>query len=261
MIRLQKDYKISASEIAKFTKGYMHYKSGFDAIRAKNKPKIPKELDDFNFDNKEFEKFRKTIHKKEFLQYDNLCKDGKRSMIFASEAGVKLLSNSTRWQSDGTFFCAPKPFKQAYYIMGGAPGEKLLPVVYILMQSRTYIAYEDVFSRLKACAERYGVSLAPRLVLLDFEKAARKALKFSFPGIKIKGSFFHNKQAFGRWIFKNGYKVTYAINLEFNKWLNKLASLAIVPIQQIDDAWHLIVSESNLLSDINVQRILKYFFT
>ena len=54
-MRLQNDYKISASEIAKFTKGYMHYKSWFDAIRAKNKPKIPKELDEFNFDNKEFD--------------------------------------------------------------------------------------------------------------------------------------------------------------------------------------------------------------
>ena len=43
----------------------MHYISGFDAICAKNKPKIPKELDEFNFDNKEYDKFRKTIHKKE----------------------------------------------------------------------------------------------------------------------------------------------------------------------------------------------------
>jgi len=44
--------------------------------------------------------------------------------IFASEAGIKLLSESTRWQANGTFFCAPKTFKQVYYIMAGKPGEK-----------------------------------------------------------------------------------------------------------------------------------------
>ena len=102
---------------------------------------------------------------------------------YASEVGIKLLSESARWQSDGTFFCAPKPFKQAYYIMGGKQGEKMLPLVYILMQKKTFKAYDEVFEQLKRVAAKYSVSLAPTVALTDFEKAARKALRFHFPNI------------------------------------------------------------------------------
>jgi hypothetical protein len=120
---------------------------------------------------------------------------------YSSEVGIKLLSESARWQSDGTFFSAPKPFKQAYYIMGGKQGEKMLPLVYILMQKKTFKAYDEVFEQLKRVAAKYSVSLAPTVALTDFEKAARKAIRFHFPNITLKGCFFHFKQA-NNFLFK-----------------------------------------------------------
>ena len=136
MIILQTKHGISAAAIAEYTKGYAHSKSGFDAIRTKSRPKIPKDLETFNFNEEEYKAFKNTIHHLKFLQYDNSSQDN-RILIFASEVGLRILSQSSRWQSDGTFFCAPKPFHQVYYIMGGKPGEKVLPVVFILMQKRT----------------------------------------------------------------------------------------------------------------------------
>jgi hypothetical protein len=244
--------------IALYTKPYKHYKSGFEAIRAENKPKQPDNFDDFDFDNDAFQNFTQTITKKEFLQYDNKNKNGNRIQIYASEVGIKLLSESARWQSDGTFFCAPKPFKQAYYIMGGKQGEKMLPLVYILMQKKTFKAYDEVFEQLKRVAAKYSVSLAPTVALTDFEKAARKALRFHFPNITLKGCFFHFKQAIGRWIFKNGYKQTYTCNDEFKKWFRKLSCLAVVPLDKIDEAFESIKAESASIS-INVKPILNYF--
>ena len=57
---------ISAEAISEYTKGYGYYKSCFDEIRAKNKPKIPSELDEFTFDLDAYNKFRETIFKKQF---------------------------------------------------------------------------------------------------------------------------------------------------------------------------------------------------
>ena len=37
--------------------------------------------------------------------------------------------------------------------MSAKPGEKLLPVVYVLMQKRTYEAYEETFEHLKRLIE------------------------------------------------------------------------------------------------------------
>ena len=85
--------------------------------------------------------------------------------------------------------------------MGGKPGEKVLPVVFILMQKRTYKAYEEAFGALKNSAQSLGFNLNPKLGLIDFERAARKALKFHFPSIKLRGCYFHYKQAVGRWVY------------------------------------------------------------
>ena len=110
--KMQLEQKIPTASIAEYLKPYSHYKSGFDAMRATNKPKMPKEFDDFDFDKEEYIKFARTINKAEFLQYDNKNKHGNRIQIYASQVGIQLLSESKRWQSDGSFFCAPKPFKQ-----------------------------------------------------------------------------------------------------------------------------------------------------
>ena len=122
---------------------------------------------------------------------------------------------------------------------------------------KTYKAYDEAFCELKKIAQEQDVFLAPSLALTDFERASRKALSFHFPGIKLRGCYFHYKQAIGRWIFKHGYKRTYTQNLFFKKWFRKLASLAVVPLDQFDEAYNII--KSSQPTEINVTPILKYF--
>ena len=57
----------------------MHSKSGFEAKRAENKPKIPKDFDDANFESKQYDQFKRTRNKRQFFKCDNKCKNGKRS--------------------------------------------------------------------------------------------------------------------------------------------------------------------------------------
>ena len=138
-----------------------------------------------------------------------------------------------------------KPFKQLYYIIAGKKGEQVRPAVYILMQKRTEAAYKEAFNQLKEIAASYNLVLNPLIALTDFEKAVRKALKFHFPGIKLKGCFFHFKQAIGRWIFKNGYKKTFMTNIAFKFWFRKLSSLAVIPLDQVQDAYDMIKKQAD----------------
>ena len=66
--KLQKDQGITALAIAEYTRGYSHYKSCYDAIRNKLKPKLPKEFDEFTFEGSEYEKFKRTIGKDKFIK-------------------------------------------------------------------------------------------------------------------------------------------------------------------------------------------------
>ena len=101
--------------------------------------------------------------------------------------------------------------------MGGTNGEKLLPCVFVLQMKTSYSTYNEVFNQLKVTGEKYGFSLQPRLVLADFEKSSRKAYKFNFPGVRLRGCYFHYKQAIGRWIYQHSYKPAYIHNLGFKK--------------------------------------------
>ena len=74
MIILQSKHGISAAETVEYTKGYAHYKSGFDAIRDKSRHNIPKDVETFHFNEEEYQAFIKTIHGLKFLQYDNKAK-------------------------------------------------------------------------------------------------------------------------------------------------------------------------------------------
>ena len=86
------------------------------------------------------------------------------------------------------------------------------------MKNKTFAANREVFDQLKYTAERYGFFLAPKFGHTDFEQAVRKALKHCYPGIQLKGCYFHFEQAIGRWMFQHGYKVAYSQDQLFRKW-------------------------------------------
>jgi hypothetical protein len=196
--KLQEINKIPIEAIAEYLKPYNCYKPTFEKKRAKNRPILPKTEDDIDFTKDETIKYTQTIEQEKFLIYDNKKKNN-RIIIFAADYGLKLLSESNRWHSDGTFFMTPKPFKQTYLIHA-YKSSIMLPCVYVLLQNKETNTYKEVLGAIKDIATEKGYHLNPETILTDFECAAQQAYRYHWTGITIKGCYFHFKQAILRHI-------------------------------------------------------------
>ena len=160
-------------------------------------------------------KYSQTTEGNSFLRYHEKA-DGNHLLMFASNAGLRLLGNSVRWHSDGTFYAAPKPLKQVYILHAYTGNGHMLPCAYYLTQKKDCVLYKKMFTQLKIAADEQGYILNPKII--DFELAAINAFKFHWPGAELKGCFFHYTQAVLRWAFRNGYKLHYSINTAYNFW-------------------------------------------
>ena len=76
---------------------------------------MEKDAQSFDFDDIKNFNFTNTLDNQQFLQYDHK-KITNRIIIFASSNGIKLLSESKCWQSDGIFLCTKAIYKSLFYI-------------------------------------------------------------------------------------------------------------------------------------------------
>ena len=113
----------------------------------------------------------------------------------------------------------------------------MIPCAYALMHRRRTKDYEKVFLALKQEGLKHGLNLQPKQIMTDFELAAIKAFKNSFIGIKSKGCLFHFGQSLMKHLANIGLKKRYEDNEDLKKWLNRLFSLALCPLQDVDDQW------------------------
>ena len=60
-----------------------------------------------------------------------------------------------------------------------------LPALYSFLSGKSYAYYDQMISHLKQQAEEENLVLKPEKIHRDFEKAAIKAFKFHFPGIRV----------------------------------------------------------------------------
>ena len=72
-------------------------------------------------------------------------------------------------------------------------------------------------------------NLAPKRILLDFEKAAMNAAKIAFPQTDMRGCYFHLAQSITRKVSSVGLKTTFENNLDMKLKLKSLAALSFVP--------------------------------
>lgn len=85
-----------------------------------------------------------TFNKEKFLfvERENKFK------IFSTEKNLEYLQLSSQWITDGTFLAAPFGFEQVY-ILYGFIFKKCVPLVYIIMTSRTEEDYLEVLKEIK----------------------------------------------------------------------------------------------------------------
>ena len=129
--------------------------------------------------------YQQTASGEQFLIYDSGVGDAERIFIFASESGLRLLSECDYWYGDGTFKVCPDLYFQLYTIHGQQNGN-IYPCVFALLPNKTANTYvrffQEVFNR---------VDNQPADILLDFERAAINAIQHLNGNIDVKGCFYH----------------------------------------------------------------------
>jgi len=74
--------------------------------------------------------------------------NGRRHLIFATNAQLKILVKAENWFVDGTFQVVKKPFTQLYSVHAFVRAEectKQVPLVFVLMSGKRTVDYKGVF--------------------------------------------------------------------------------------------------------------------
>ena len=99
---------------------------------------------------------------------------------------------------DGTFHCPQKNYYQLFNIIGREKKTGiLLPLIFILMTSKSFFLYQNIFENIKTLLSNNNISIDFKkiFIMMDFEKGARKAIKNIFPKSKLLGCYFHYTKA------------------------------------------------------------------
>ncbi|CAL2039569.1 unnamed protein product [Caenorhabditis brenneri] len=129
-----------------------------------------------------------------FMIFDEInASTGARHVAFGNELGLQVLQNSEILLTDGTFAVAKKPFAQLWSIHATF-GDSTVPVVNVLMESRSTPDYSFVLENIKKAAPNWN----PKIFMGDLEIGQAKAVEMAFPGIQVSFCYFHLVQAWYR---------------------------------------------------------------
>jgi len=134
------------------------------------------------------ETYKLTNKNETFLAYDSGSSESSESriLIFTTQYNLNMLQETNDWFGDGTFKSVPSIFSQLYTIHCYT-GSLVIPLVYILMTSRTKKAYAEVLRQFLILKP----DLNPKSIKIDFEQSFILAFKEIFPNAHISGCFFH----------------------------------------------------------------------
>src|SRR4051812_2350743 len=120
---------------------------------------------------------------------------------------------------DGTFKTVSTIFKQLYIIhgcVGGNDNSRILPLVYVLMTSKSEECYRKLFQDLIEFSEEQDIDLQPQFVLTDFEIVAINAIQAEFQDVQSKGCHFHLAQNIYRKVQSSGLTNQYGTDENFS---------------------------------------------
>ena len=143
-------------------------------------------------------------------------------IIFGRESWIHYLVEST-WFVDGTFNIAPILFSQVYCILA-KKFDGVHPILYILLTNKQRATYIRMFEMVKSLVP----NLRPECIHCDFEQAAISAMTECFPGVKIRGCFFHLAQSMHRHIAAVGATRQYNNDPDFALKAKMILALAFV---------------------------------
>ena len=192
-----------------------------------------------------------------FLVSDNkneLNNNG-RCLIFASPAGLNLLSESTLWFMDGNFKASPASFLQLYVIRVPL-GSTAVSVVYCIMERKSKRAYLHVFESILNKLRDSGLRIHVQRVMCDFEKAVFRAIEIKLGnGVTIAGCFYHLSQAVWRRIQDLGLVTLYKENPNISLFCCMMLALAFLPIDEVIEG----MNHLKTTVPVELRALLEYF--
>ncbi|EFO91197.1 CRE-SRW-33 protein [Caenorhabditis remanei] len=129
-----------------------------------------------------------------FLIFDEIVPQTRgRNVAFGNQLALDVLGKSKILLTDGTFAVAQAPFLQLWSIHATF-GDSTIPVVHVLMTSRSILDYSHVLEKLKAVLPNWS----PTDYLGDLEIGQARAVANAFPGIQTSFCYFHLLQSWYR---------------------------------------------------------------
>lgn len=187
-------------------------------------PKTVEEFDNFVAQDKYGKRFAIDCGQLAFYRGVWESVKGEKSVAFVSETVLKFVNtqNNVALFMDGTFRALPYHIKFGQlYVINYIYKNHCYPLAYVLMKKCIFTAYDTIFSNIKLLMP----SVVVAKLMTDYEAAARKALRISFPDARLAGCFFHYAQA----IYKYAHKCNLLDDAKFKLAVRKVSVLALLP--------------------------------
>ena len=124
-----------------------------------------------------------------------------RIIVIGNTGHLRWLCEAERVHMDGTFKTCPSLFSQLF-IIHALVGTQTLPLLYCLLPAKDSPTYTRLFRLIVDKANELGMGqphgFRPNLVIIDFEAAIARSLRYVLRGVTIKGCYFHYCQALRR---------------------------------------------------------------
>ena len=162
-----------------------------------------------------------------------------------SDEGIKFLKRAEIWSMDGTYKTCPKPFSQLYTIVASVHGQGY-PSAFVFMPDKKKVTYSCMFQQLREILEKEEPMVTyPDRIILDFEVAVPRALKYVFPEIKhISLCHVHLCRSILKNLGAHHILTWFYKSPTFHTFVKSLAALAFLPAAEIPDRYFEMVGKN-----------------
>lgn len=180
--------------------------------------------------------------------------NNKRVVLFTTNQLLHYLSDSKFWLMEGNFKLPAKLlFQHLYVIYGCVRDIKTFPLVFVLFANKDELTYDAIFQILKEHCDSIDISLSPRYMITDFEKALSVSAEKHFKNVVLKGWNFHLGRMIYQQIKECGYQKLYGNKETFAVEMKSIFALSYLPAEELPicfDEWSSDVSpEARTIAD------------
>ena len=157
--------------------------------------------------------------------------DGGEDIALASNIRLQKLSIAKTFYVDVMFYSAPRILYQIISIHAFVMGV-MMPLVFGFLPNKSTSMYMRFLTLVENNAAALRFIVQPLRLMMHFELGRMNAQSTVFPGVQVKGCYFHYSQCLYRKLQNTGLSVPYRENLQVREWFRRLLALPVVPAPQ-----------------------------